>query len=65
LIPAAVSLIGEPSDLSPLLAGRELRDGAATAYVCQHYACRTPATSGDALRQQLDDVLGERQRAAT
>jgi uncharacterized protein YyaL (SSP411 family) len=65
LIPAAVTLTGEASDASPLLAGRDRRDGAATAYVCEHYACRTPVTDADALRQQLDAVLDERQRAAT
>jgi uncharacterized protein YyaL (SSP411 family) len=65
LIPAAVALTGEASDVSPLLAGRDRRDGAATAYVCEHYACRTPVADADALSEQLDAVLNERQRAAT
>jgi uncharacterized protein YyaL (SSP411 family) len=65
LIPLAVTLTGEASDVSPLLAGRDRTDGAATAYVCEHYACRMPVTSAAALAEQLDAVLGERQRAAT
>jgi len=51
LIPASVTLTGSApdasavaSDTSPLLAGRELRTGAPTAYVCEHYACRQPVT---------------------
>jgi uncharacterized protein YyaL (SSP411 family) len=63
LIPGAVTLTGAPSHISPLLAGREMRDGAPTAYVCEHYTCRAPVTSAIELRAQLDELLG--QRAAT
>ncbi len=44
---------------SPLLAGREARAGAPTAYVCEHYACRQPVTEPEALRAQIDAVLDE------
>ena len=39
--------------LKPLLAGRELVGGEATAYVCRHYACNLPVTEADALGEQL------------
>jgi uncharacterized protein YyaL (SSP411 family) len=68
LIPASVTLTGSGSggapvaSESPLLNGRELRAGAPTAYVCEHYACRQPVTEPDALRAQLDSVLEGRTR---
>jgi uncharacterized protein YyaL (SSP411 family) len=65
LLPAAVTLTGPASDASPLLAGRSLLDGTPTAYVCEHYACRLPVTTPEALREQLDEVLAGRYRAAT
>jgi hypothetical protein len=37
----------------PLLAGRTLLDGRATAYVCRDFACRLPVTDPAALRAQL------------
>ena len=42
----------------PLLAGRSLRDGRPTAYVCQQFVCAQPVTSTDALDAQLADVAG-------
>lgn len=33
----------------PLLEGRSLRDGQATAYVCEHYVCQAPTTDPDEL----------------
>ena len=44
-----------PTRTIPLLADRPARD-APTAYVCEHYACREPVTTPDALRAQLDAV---------
>jgi len=38
----------------PLLAGREMRDGRATAYVCRNYACNLPVTEPAALARQLE-----------
>ena len=37
----------------PLLADRPARDGRATAYVCQNYACQAPATTSEELAAQL------------
>ncbi len=37
----------------PLLAGRGLIEGRATAYVCRRFACRTPTTSREELARQL------------
>jgi uncharacterized protein YyaL (SSP411 family) len=67
LLPAAVTLTGnaDDRDKSPLLVQRTEQNGHATAYVCEHYACRQPVTSADDLGAQLDDVLAARQRAAT
>ena len=39
---------------SPLLEGRDLVDGKATAYVCRNYACDLPATDRLTLARQLD-----------
>ncbi|MBN1313049.1 MAG: thioredoxin domain-containing protein, partial [Anaerolineae bacterium] len=40
-------------DLIPLLAGREMLDGKATAYVCQNFVCRLPVTEPELLRERL------------
>ncbi len=48
---------GESARAVPLLAGRTALDGRATAYVCEHFACRRPVTTSDELRALLD---GER-----
>jgi uncharacterized protein YyaL (SSP411 family) len=37
----------------PLLAGRELIEGKAAAYVCENFACRLPVTTPGKLTQQL------------
>jgi uncharacterized protein YyaL (SSP411 family) len=66
-LPASVVVRARPergaADLTPLLTGRELSDGRATAYVCEYYACRQPATSPDLLTAQLDDALAARRGA--
>jgi uncharacterized protein YyaL (SSP411 family) len=68
LLPASVTLTGSSHDPSPLLAGREMRAGRPTAYVCEHYTCKQPVTDAGALRDQLDAVLAtqrtSRQQAA-
>ena len=38
----------------PLLDGRAMIDGKATAYVCQNFACQMPVTEAAALRAQLN-----------
>jgi len=40
---------------SPLLANREMVNGKPTAYVCEHYVCKLPATTPEALASQLGD----------
>jgi len=52
-------IASDADDTVPLLAGRAARD-VPTAYVCEHYACREPVTSPDALRAQLDAALAAR-----
>jgi uncharacterized protein YyaL (SSP411 family) len=37
----------------PLLREREARDGRATAYVCERFACKLPVTDVEALGEQL------------
>jgi uncharacterized protein YyaL (SSP411 family) len=39
--------------LAPIAAGKTARDGQATAYVCQHGACRLPTTEPAAIEAQL------------
>src|ERR671916_791076 len=43
----------EPAGLVPLLADRPTRDGQATAYVCEGYACQMPVTEPEELAGQL------------
>jgi uncharacterized protein YyaL (SSP411 family) len=37
----------------PLMEEREAKDGKATAFVCQNFACQMPVTEGEALAAQL------------
>jgi uncharacterized protein len=63
LLPSSVRITAAPgagADLTPLLAERADRDGRATAYVCQRFACQLPVTDADALREQLDGVTANR-----
>ena len=63
LLPAAVTVSAAPgagADVTPLLADRALVDGKATAYVCEHFACRQPVTTPEDLRAQLDAALAAR-----
>ena len=43
----------EAVGLIPLLADRQTRDGRATAYVCEGYACKAPTTDPEELVRQL------------
>lgn len=45
---------GGAESVLALLEGREARDGQATAYVCQNFACQMPVTEAVALRKQLE-----------
>ncbi|HEY6319803.1 MAG TPA: thioredoxin domain-containing protein [Acidimicrobiia bacterium] len=60
LLPNAVTLsapAGVGADRSPLLADRPLLHGAATAYVCERFACQAPVTDPEALRRALDAAV--------
>ena len=41
------------ADLAPFAAAQTARDGRATAYVCENYACQAPTTDPDAARSSL------------
>ncbi|MGC9666786.1 thioredoxin domain-containing protein [Planosporangium sp. 12N6] len=52
--PGAVIVAGEPDAPGvPLLVGRPLRDGRATAYVCRGFVCDAPVTTVDDLVAKL------------
>jgi uncharacterized protein YyaL (SSP411 family) len=52
--PGAVIVAGEPdAEGVPLLAGRPLIDGRATAYVCRGFVCDVPVTSIEDLLTRL------------
>jgi uncharacterized protein YyaL (SSP411 family) len=50
-----VVLAASPGDGVPLMDGRTPVDGAAAAYVCEHFACQRPVTDPAALRELLED----------
>jgi uncharacterized protein YyaL (SSP411 family) len=55
-VPGAVSLVVTPEQVGPdipLLEGRSLVDGRATAYVCRHMVCRRPVNTAEELRALL------------
>jgi uncharacterized protein len=49
----AVETDTSAAELVPLLRGRPMVNGAATAYVCEHYTCQKPATTAAELAAQL------------
>jgi uncharacterized protein len=42
------------ADFIPLLQGRKMIDGRATAYVCENFTCHKPVTTTGELREQLE-----------
>jgi uncharacterized protein YyaL (SSP411 family) len=67
LIPAGVAVTAAPEDpaRTPLLEARTTLGGAATAYVCERYACRAPVTTPADLRREIDAALGARSAGAS
>ena len=66
LLPSAVRVVASPdtgASRTPLLAGRVVVDGRATAYVCEHFACKLPVTDAEALRAEIGDALSGSARA--
>jgi uncharacterized protein YyaL (SSP411 family) len=55
-LPNAVVGVGEP-DSAPLLGGRGLTDGLATAYVCEHFSCKLPVTAPE----ELENLIASRE----
>jgi uncharacterized protein YyaL (SSP411 family) len=53
---AAAAPESEAAQVVPLLEGRPMRGGRATAYVCKNYACNLPVTSAEELAGQLAGV---------
>jgi uncharacterized protein YyaL (SSP411 family) len=53
-IPSLVLAGGELSGKLPLMEGRSVTFGKATAYVCRSYACEEPAADPERLRSQLE-----------
>ncbi len=45
--------VSEAAEVTPLLESRPLRNNLATAYVCEHFACKEPVTEVTALAAQL------------
>ena len=44
-----------PAGSPPLLAGRPLRNGKPTAYVCREFTCKQPVNTPEELRKQLEE----------
>ncbi|MCI0397983.1 MAG: thioredoxin domain-containing protein [Chloroflexi bacterium] len=57
--PHLVVAVGDDGTHIPLLAGRERRNGRATAYVCYRFACQAPVTTAEELAEQLEVEIGE------
>jgi uncharacterized protein YyaL (SSP411 family) len=55
-VPSLVLAGGEKSEGIPLMAGRSVTTGKATAYVCRSYACEEPAGGAEKLRSQLEQA---------
>jgi hypothetical protein len=46
------------ADISPFTRSMVTRNGQATAYVCQNFACRLPTTSIDQMLKNLQQNIG-------
>jgi uncharacterized protein YyaL (SSP411 family) len=56
---AMVALVDEESSaLMPWVADRPMRNGQATAYLCERFTCLPPVTTPDELRQLLETGVG-------
>ena len=58
-LPNSVLACASPDDTAavqtvPLLVDRQLKDGKASAYVCQNFACQAPVTTGTELAELLE-----------
>jgi uncharacterized protein YyaL (SSP411 family) len=55
-LPSRIVIGGDPEKLPPLplLEGREVRGGKATAFVCREFTCTAPLQNPEALRQELE-----------
>ena len=53
LVRAVATQAAAAKSAIPLLRGRIMQDGRATAYVCRNFACRLPVTSASAFRTEL------------
>jgi len=51
--PGGTVIVGGAPDAAPLLAGRDLVDGAPAAYVCRGFVCDRPVTTAAELAQLL------------
>ncbi len=60
-LPTVAVAVRPDGALPPVLAegmeGRVAVGGAATAYVCRHFACELPVTSAEALGRRLDPAV--------
>ena len=54
---------GDPHAAWPLYAGKQPRDGAATAYACRGYACEAPTTDAAELGARVRSLVDAPQRA--
>lgn len=59
-LPRSVQILNDPEDelipeLAPYLSDYEMKDGRATAYVCQNYSCELPTTDPEKMMDLIND----------